>query len=66
MRSRNMFKGLPQYSRSYKWGETALVAPPELLACVAGLVEAAMWDETSGIANNEVTLEPLASPLGLV
>ena len=41
---------------SYKWGETALVAPPELLACAAQLVEEAMWDETSGIANNEVRL----------
>ena len=32
------------------------MAPPELLACAAQLVEEAMWDETSGIANNEARM----------
>ena len=32
------------------------MAPPELLACAAQLVEEGMWDETSGIANNEVRM----------
>ena len=30
------------------------MAPPELLDRAAGLVEAGLWDESSGIANNEV------------
>ena len=37
------------------------MAPPELLARAAGLIEAALWDESSGIANNEVRHPSLAA-----